>query len=511
MLPEDSLLIGLTFPRGYSGSDAGTPEELPAPARVHEALLSGAAGGPWAEIQDRVLVPCPEHLAALEWLEQNEPLGMIVPAMRSAAPRARRYRWRASPQVLVESDFEPRTALAGPVVYVWPSATETVVRALRTLAHEVTYVGRADSIARVDIAVQLPDQGRAAVLERAEGRGPGHVMRVPLPGRTRALMNAHREAASGGSHTTGSTGRQTPDRLVTGGNTTATALRRFAPSLNGADWPFEEVWMLPVEAPERTTSIGTITARLRQPSFRVPCAVAIHRAIVRAIGEDVPAFVSGREGDGPLRGAGHLAIQFADRPQLGGAVVLLGIPAGVADADRDLLLSALPRARRVSASPAPWRGHVVRFKLGPPLVRSALPFWNAETALMGTEVPMVLDATGRPRHAPWSIEDAVICSAGYAMRGVLERDGLEWEAGWRFRCELVATLREHYGVMVAARRVPRAASSYVHRVRTGELVVAVSALVNLGELKGRGGGFLALGRARHLGGGLLVPTDVNAR
>jgi CRISPR-associated protein Csb2 len=510
MLPEGSLLIGLTFPLGYSGSDAGTPEELPAHARLHEALLSGAAGGPWAEIEDRVLVPCPEHLAALEWLEQNEPLGMIMPATRSVAPGARRYRWRASPRVLAESDFEPRTAFAGPVVYVWPPATEAVVRALRTLAREVTHVGRADSIAAVDIAVSPRAEGGSAVLERAEGRGSGRVMRVPLPGRTRALMSAHRLASSGGSHTTGATGRQAPDRLVTGANTIATALRRFAPSLNEADWPFEEVWVLPVEVPGRTPSVEAIAAKLRQPAFRVPGAVEVHRAIVRAIGEDVPAFVSGREGDGPLKGAGHLAIHLADTAELGGAVVLLGIPTGVADADRELLLSALPRARHVSARPAGWRGEVVRFKLGAPLVRSALPFWSAGAVLMGTEVPMVLDAAGRPRNAPWSIEDAVVCSVGYAMRGVLQRDGLEWEAGWRFRCRLVDTLRERYGVTVAARRVPRSASSYVHRVRTGELVVAVSALVNLGELGGDGG-FLALGRARHLGGGLLVPVDVAAR
>jgi len=510
MLPKDSLQISVGFPLGYSGSAAGTPEDLPDPVRLHEAFVAAAAGGPWAEAQDRVLVPRREHRAALEWLERHEPLGLIVPGARSATPSARRFRWRASPRALAETDFEPRTALAGPVVYVWPPPNDAVVNALQTLAREVTHVGRADSVVKVEVSVGLRAEG-GEVYVPAPGRGPGRVMRVPLAGRTEALIAAHRDASIRGGHTTAPTGRQAPDKCVTADNAAATALRRFAPSAGDGAWPFEEVWSLRVTAPTRDTQIEAIATRLRRPTFRVAGAVAVHRAIVRAIGDAVPSFVSGREGDGPLRGAGHLAIHFADRPQLGGPVILLGIPTGVADADRELLLSALARPRRVTARLARGRDEPVRFTIEPPRVRSALPFWGADGALMGTEVPMALDVAGHPRNAPWSIEDAVVCSVGYAMRGVLERDDIVWEAGWRFRSRLVATLRERYGVAVLARRVPRAASSYVHRVCAGELVVAVAALVNLGTLGGVGGGFLALGRARHLGGGLLVPFEVGAR
>jgi CRISPR-associated protein Csb2 len=509
MLPRGSLRISVEFPVGYSGSMGGAPEELPDPVRLHEAFLAAAAGGPWGEVRDRVLVPRREHRVALEWLERHEPLGVIAPAVRFAAPSARRFRWRASPRVLAETDFEPRTALSGPAVYVWPPAEDAVVDALRTLACEVTHVGRGDSVVKVEVSVSPRDES-GRLHEPAPGRGPGRVMRVPLAGRTEALLVAHRDASRRGGHATGSLGRQAPDKRVTGDNGTATALRRFAPA-ESADWPFEEVWTLPVRALTRETPIEGIAARLRKPVLRVAVAVAVHRAIVHAIGEDVPSFVSGRDGDGPLRGSGHLAIHFADRPQLGGPVILLGIPAGVADADRDQLLSALARPRRVAARVAHGRGEPVRFAIDRPRVGSALPFWGSEVALMGTEVPMALDVTGHPRRSPWSIEDAVACSVGYAMRGVLERDGLVWETGWRFRGRLVAMLHEHYGVAVAVRRVPSAASSYVHRVGAGELVVAVSAMLNLGELAGVGGGFLALGRARHLGGGLLAPVEAGAR
>jgi CRISPR-associated protein Csb2 len=253
---------------------------------------------------------------------------------------------------------------------------------------------------------------------------------------------------------------------------------------------------------------NTIAAKLGERTFRIAGAVGVHRAIVRAIGEDVPPFVSGREGDGPLRDAGHLAIQFTSEPSqsAGRPAFLLGIPTGVSDADRELLLSALAEPQPVTARMVDRRGGL-RFAIGPPRVRSALPFWETDAALMRTDVPIVLDAVGRPRDAPWSIEDAVVCSIGYAMRSVLERDGLVWESGWRFRRQMVATLREHYGVEVAARRVWDAASNYVHRAAPGELLVAASALVSLGTLGGVRGGFLALGRARHLGGGLLMPVD----
>jgi hypothetical protein len=53
--------------------------------------------------------------------------------------------------------------------------------------------------------------------------------------------------------------------------------------------------------------------------------------------------------------------------------------------------------------------------------------------------------------------------------------------------------------------VRRLASHFAHKVSPGTLLVAVHAFVSLGELDSAGTGFLALGRARHLGGGLLRP------
>lgn len=143
--------------------------------------------------------------------------------------------------------------------------------------------------------------------------------------------------------------------------------------------------------------------------------------------------------------------------------------------------------------------------LGLPQIAPAAAFWPVPSRRFATAVPLVLDAPGTPRHVPWSLEDSVICSLAYALRGQLEASGIEWETGWAFRRELVARLRER-GVRASAVRVTSSsASRFMHRSREGDLIVAVHALVELGELAGDGRGFLALGRARHLGGGLLIP------
>jgi CRISPR-associated protein Csb2 len=496
VVAEERLCIRVAFPQGaYSGSDIGAAEELPSPSRLHEALVAAAAGGIWAKVDDRVLVARDDHRAALEWLERHEPIGVIAPQREVSVARARRYRWRASPEVLFDTDFEPRSALDGPVVYVWPAAPDDVVSALKTIAREVTHVGRADSVAIVSVDQGPPDRHRGTPYENVPGRGPGHVMRVPVAGRTDALVRAHRHNSTGGEHRVGSLGRQATDQR-SDVNDVATQLRRFAPPAQG-DWPYEEVWVAPISTEDDAPR------RLLAPALRVAAAVAIHRRIVRIIGQDVPPFVTGRDGDGPLRGAGHLAIHLAQDDRSSDVVALLALPPGVPEADRDMLLGALQRPLRVGLRRG---GELLRLTIAPPRVRPALPFWAQRDATPHTAVPLVLDVPGRPRQAPWSIADAVVCSIGYAMRGVLERAGHEWGTGWGFRRELVALLREHYGVEAAARRVPVNASRYVHRAPSGDLLVAVHAVVDLGRLAPEPGGFLALGRSRHLGGGLLVET-----
>lgn len=494
-----ALAISMTFPRGvYSGGVLGVAEELPEHARVHEAFVAAAAGGPMARAEGNVLVAPDEHRQAVQWLEDHEPLGLIEPPVHLTARAARRYRWRASPVAPADTDFEPFSALAGPVVYLWPQAPGDIVAALRELAAEVTHVGRADSVVLVSVDETDVAAG-AGVHVLAPGRGAGRVMRVACPGRFDALARAHSHASRPGRQGTGSLGKQAADEYVTGANDEALELRRFAPAVPAIDWPFAEVWQLALEGHDK------LLDTLRPQTNRVAAAVGVHKALVRRIGDAVPAFVTGRDGTGPLRGAGHLAIHIVHQPRSGDLVVCLAIPDGVADADREQLAHALRSPLRAGVTVR--RGDTRWFTASSPSRCDAVRFWPDAGSTLQTAVPLVLDINGGPRRERWTLDDAVVCSTGFAMRGVLERRGITWGSGWAFRSELVRVLREEYGVDARTSRVRDNTLRYAHRVRDRDLVVATHALVDLGTLAPPdGGGFLALGRTRHLGGGLLVPA-----
>lgn len=484
-----ALTISVTFSRGaYSGAELGTPELLPSPARLQAAFASAAAGGPWAEEGDgRVLMARPEHAAAVRWLEDHELLGLIPPQTRATEYGAVRHRLRAAREPYQnETGFEPFSALDGPVVYVWPAAEDRVVEGLSALAREITHVGRAEGTAVVDVRQGDLDLAVPGFAGLASGRGRGMALRVATEGRFDALMAAHREALKKSGHGSGSKSRQAKDEQPDRADDRHTRLRRFAAAL--AQWPYAEAWRMAVATPS--------AAWILAPERRVALAVAVHRAIIAEIGSDVPEFVTGRDGEGPMRGSGHLAIHATRWGEKCRPTIMLALPDGVPSADRATLLTTLERGLQVK-----FGGR--RLRLGAPHVEPALPFWQTHSGLLGSEVPIVLDAPGTPRKVPWTLEDAVVCSVGYAMRGVLEDEGLEWGSGWGFRRELVAHLRAR-GVDARARRVRTSASRYVHRARPGDLLVAVDAIVRLGEL-GNGEGLLALGRARHLGGGLLRP------
>jgi len=497
-----ALKISLTFPRGaYSGAEQGVAEDLPSHARVYEAFVAAAGGGPWAVRDGRVLVACDEHRRALTWLEEHEPMGVIAPRTVLTSRDARRYRWRASPVDPADTDFEPLSALDGPIVFLWPEAPGEVTAALEQIAAEVTHVGRADSVAvaRVEMGPDAEDGPRT--LRSAPGRGPGHVMRVAAPGRLVALEQAHAQASTPKGYGVGSLGKQAADQKDTETNDEAIVLRRFAPSVPQIPWPYAEVWRLPIHAD------GSASSALASLEHRVGAAVGIHRALVSAIGSDVPSFVTGRDGSGPLRGAGHLAVHVVEREAGDGFDALLALPHGVVAADRERLRQAVARDLRAGCRSrrerTRWFTVTSRER-----VSDAASFWPEASGLLRTAVPLVLEATGGPHHGEWTLDDAATCSVGYAMRGVLEGEELPWETGWAFRRRLVDTLRDDHGVVVRTRRVRRSASCFVHRASPGELVVAVDAAVDLGDLAPPvGAGFLALGRARHLGGGLLVPAE----
>ena len=76
-----NLGILARFPLGvYQGHKAdGSPDAFPDPARLQAALLSAAAQGPHAIIENGQLTPSEESLKALRWLEENPRPGYRFP------------------------------------------------------------------------------------------------------------------------------------------------------------------------------------------------------------------------------------------------------------------------------------------------------------------------------------------------------------------------------------------------------------------------------------------------
>jgi CRISPR-associated protein Csb2 len=493
-----ALLVGIRFPAGaYRGSDLGAAEELPTPARLHAAFVAAAGGGPSATPRGRVLVADASDREAVCWLERTEPLGMLKPPTALVSYAARRHRVRVAVDAKErhdhhreETEFEPFSAMGGAVVFAWPRPAPELAERLKALAREITHVGRADATAVVSVWEGEFDPAAPGAYEIARGRGAGYQLRVPLAGRHDALAAEHERSLQLGPrrHDAGLKSKQASDLTPAGIGSRHTELRRFAPRTPGGPWPYGEVW--------RVLLTGLTAADL-SPRARVQSAVLIHRALVAALGSDVPEFVTGRAGDGPAAGSGHLAIQLL--PPLGreASEVLLALPAHVPDADRARLLEVVANAGSLTTG---------RRKLTITGVEldSALAFWPAPAQRFATAVPLVLDSPGTPRQVPWTLNDATVCSIGYALRGVLEDQGFAWGTGWDFRVRLVSELRLR-GVAAHAIRVLRDVGRFVHHAREGDLLVAVHAVVELGDLAGGGRGLLALGRARHLGGGLLVP------
>jgi len=500
---QPALLIRVRFPAGvYRGGDLGRSEELPSPARLHAAFVSAAAGGPTALPDGPVLIASDHERAAVSWLEENPPLGIVAPESRVTEYDAVRHRVRAAVDPKDKRDlhrdetpFEPFSALADSVVFAWPEPPPDVHHALTEIAREITHVGRADSVATVVVSQGMFAPGQPRSLSLADGRGPGREMRIPESGRWDALVAAHLEACTPARnrHASGAKGKQAKDAAVPSAGEQATRLVRFASRTPPSGWPYSEAWVIPTDPalPRWATA----------SSNRVRSAVAVHRAIVAAIGDDVPDFVTGRDGAGPLRGHGHLSIQFVPSPDRPTPTLVIGIPPGVPEADRAMLLEALADRPTVRIGKG-------RFQLSEPLLRSALSFWPSAGEIFTTTVPLIVDASGRPHQGAWTLDDAVVFSVGYALRRALEADGIQWGAGWTFRRHLVEELRTR-GVDARTFRIHKGASRFVHRTREGDLLVAAHAAVRLGELAQGGRGMLAIGRARHLGGGLLQPLTVS--
>lgn len=494
-----------------AGSD-GQPERLPSVARLYSALLCAAGFGPRARpVDDRTDVS-EQDAVALRWLEENPPDGVSVPALQVNRGGAVAYRddgtlkksgSSLSTQKLAKAP-DASVAVAGPFSWSWETEPpHPVADALAALCQDVPYLGTTESPVRLRATTESDSEPSHHLDPEANlfSAMPGLDIELPLSGRLEELHAAHQ--ATGASppvrrdawRTSETSGSPVPGR---GSVALARYVERRAARV---DVPWADVLLLPL-------------ANAVPVDERVRFAVAAHRALISAAagraredGGEAPPLITGVYPAG-RRPANGLAIHVVDQGmpidlpgKAPGALALL-VPREAIAADVAVLTSAAAsltsvKTRRGSnrvTAPAVWLAGSAFWR--EPVEGTVRTWWTA--------VPSVPDTRG-VRGGSWTFREAALLSLAFAWRELLEPVGARGDARAR---QLVDQVIDRGALVVDA--VPVRSSDvqrYVHKVHPDAVVRPYRAHLWLdGETFGDRT-VTAIGQARHLGGGLLVPVD----
>ena len=497
----------------------GTPEDFPSFSRVFSALVhaagvGSAAGGTPAEGFRHL---SPTSVEALEWLENNPPTGMILPPwpqwIRAHNDGTFGYRNEGVFQSEGGRTVYKKTArvvgtaafFAEPITWIWPmSAPEAVARQLDALCADVGVLGEADSPVVLEIDTQADIESRSHVLEPAGFFDQGGVVvQTPSAGRLRALEEqfalahpAKRPSVSQDKPTLTSKGLPSSE-APTGEELRPLRLRPVGSSKSAQTVPWGEIVILPV-----------VSGPVPSDEDRVDTAVRLHRALIATIGQECPPLVTGRYRRGeqppPNRVGLHYLppgspIRQANREQ---AHLVVALPRGIHDSDADQIHAGISR--------------ISQLRLG-----SETLHLDSPSSLDGDEFWLEPEA-GMTRE--WSLEPAAIPER--AVKGADQFDVLEQTIATSLRnvlrsvhpnlqgatpCEVLSWLGEQGGDVIEAHpRWVTDPARFVHRTKRQIPVMPYRARLRLGSAVPETA-FMALGQARHLGGGILVPVDRRKR
>lgn len=501
-----TLAITATFPLGtflgHRPDGRGAP--LPDTNRLVSALIHAAGKGGTAIEVNGDLRPSEPAKEAIRWLEAHPPSALEVPEhQHSSATGA--MAWRPSGTMskkgsrLVGRKEAKRqtsgTAMAGRFGWAWEDDVPgTVVETLDALCADVSCLGEADSPVVLEVGAVAPTHFMDPTAT-AFSRGAMLKVAAPLTGRFDELETDYVQQRPKRRPTAAADRRRDTEepRAIkpTRARVREVAYRPVAAPL--PDLPWNLGWALPTPRP-----IG--------PHERVRWAVALHRAMVSRLGDDAPPLVTGRYPEGQKRPANRVMVGYVHGPTVDeslreGAFVVLA-PSGGDLADIEQAESALQALRRVyldrSTELSIENIHPIdpeRFWLEPlpGVVRTWVP-----------DVPLVPE-TRRPRSQPdWSWAEAALLSVGHVFRDRLDLGRLRGDDRY------VETVRQVRGWGVEVLSVSRVADSrverYAHRLPRHLVAQPYRARLDLSSLVGQES-LVALGQARHLGGGLLVPHD----
>jgi CRISPR-associated protein Csb2 len=485
--------------RGH-GPD-GTPERIPSVARLHAALLCAAGFGPRAVEGEAGWEPSDEDALALRWLEDHPPDEVAIPALRAShGPIAYRadgtIRGSRGTKVLRRlPKQESVVAVDGPFVWTWRTAPpKPVVDALRELCPDVSHLGTAESpvvLTTTDTDVttthgHAPDAGMF-------DQGPGVSMDVPVNGRLAELSAAHREhrTAKVGSDTAGTDERSLSSAPPRQAIRSARYRELARPA---AEVPWSQVLLVPLD-------------REVAKRDRVRWAVTAHRALIRILNRDAPPLLTGAYPPGSQRPANRIALQLLDRsmpvelPGEAAAALAVLIPSEAPGVELDAVY------RAVGELSALRREAGVRRVIGSPKITAGDRMWREPAAgrirLWRTDPAAVPDTRG---WAGWTFTHAALLSLGFVWQG---RGITVPPCRGAARDNAIIDAVNAAGAAVIEVAPVRSArvGDFVHRVHHDAIVRPYTATLALGNLGGATT-VQAIGQSRHLGGGLLVPADI---
>ncbi|MGY1685693.1 type I-U CRISPR-associated protein Csb2 [Geodermatophilus sp. SYSU D00867] len=504
-MSEFAVIAELPLGTYRARTPGGHLDPVPSPARLHAALLCAAATGPRARLTHGELHPNDDDLAALRWLEQNPPDGVLLP--NTDEVRTTVYGYRREGTLVKEGGRGPRDkvvprdlvgviAVDGSFAWTWATPPPPAVQeSLDALCRDVAHLGTADTPVRMRIGTAYPTHRRdphADLFATEEGLD----VDIAADGRTEALIEAFAAQRSTPTVAADKFSTSEAPRSTTYVEVGRQAARFLSLTRDEEpDGPWSTVLLAGFGGPQD---------RVR-PTDHVGWATAVHRALISIVGDGAPAVLTGTYLPGAPRPANRVAIQILTPDVVctagiahEGAVLAVLLPTGADSTDLAMVSEAFGRLPYVT-----W-GRAVR-TLAPLRARSARTFWPAGPAGRRFEVRPAAVPDTRPLGRDWTIADAVALSFGFVLRDRVELVG-QGRGDARHRDTARRIHAAGLKVHAAQRVMDGDLSRYAHRIDATRVIQPYRAQLTLGGLLSERS-LACIGQSRHLGGGLLVPID----
>ena len=507
------------FPLGfYQGRGMqGVLERFPTPARLHAALIAGAYSlerleGRYADDLS------PLDQSVLDWLESCPPDAILVPRSFASEGNAIAYRntgrigqnkkTKITGDASKKADRAPaRCFLDGSLCWFWAELPPDGIRyRIEQIIQEVPYLGEA--ACPVILGASPVESIPEGALRRCAPAFDAAGLAIARPGRYEAWQEGHKKAQKPIKKDAASSNEEEASAEYPAASLGTAYYRNDSTALCERDTnaPWICGYML--------QATGCSDKRLSQEDY-VEWSVCLHRAIVKQFGDALPKCLQRMAPDGHSLANG-VAIQvlsddlpISDEYAFEGNAFIVMLPKGTSLEEEQLVLQALANIRKIYSRDL-GKADVVLTGERIDLSR----FWTSVPEgchRIFRPMPLFIPDTRppakkKPDGSKWTLDDDARVAIGHVWRDeALLSVKEKGDAGRIALSEQV----EKAGVKVFGGRIIPTSNirRYVHKTQKGSMLVGGQAFIDLTAM-GYNEYLMAIGQTRHLGGGLLVPTDL---